>query len=136
MRTTLLFLLLLPATFSVSFSYGEIASLALDYIPIVGNLKSIKEAYDGKDMITQKKLSTFGRALSLLGAIPGVNYFKNSKHLKNAQKFWKASKRAEKVGKLKNAEKFLKASKRAFAKAKNIPKIAKNTFKVVVGFFY
>ena len=86
-----------------------IASSALDFAPVVGNLKNIGEAVTGEDLITGQKLSTTERALSLLGAIPGFNLFKNSKHLKNGQKFIKAAKRALKAGKIKNAVKFVKS---------------------------
>ena len=47
--------------------------------------------------------------LSLLGAIPGGNLLKNSKHLKNGHKFIKAAQRAQKVGKMKKI--FLKQLK-------------------------
>ena len=129
----LTFLLLLPITFS--FSFKGIVSTVLDFLPIVGNIKSVKEAYDGKDSITGEELSIFERTLSILGAIPGVNYLKNTKHLKNGQKFLKAAQRAQKAGKMKNAVSFAKASARAMAKAEKTQKTIKNIFKAIIGFF-
>ena len=107
MRVALLFLFCMPYIFS--FSIGGIASSALDFVPVVGNVKSLGELFIGKDLITGEELSYFERGMSLLGVIPGGNYLKNSKHLKNGQKFLKAAKRAQKVGKVKNALKFSKA---------------------------
>ena len=129
----LIFLLYLPSAFS--FSLGNIVSSALDFVPIVGNFKSLSEAITGKDMITGEDLSEAERALSLFGAIPGGNYLKNAKHLKNGQKFLKAAQRAQKVGKVKNALKFSKASARAMAKANKVQKIVSNSLKAVKAYF-
>ena len=65
----LIFLLYLPSAFS--FSLGSLVSSALDFVPIVGNFKSLSEAITGKDMLTGEDLSEAERALSLFGAIPG-----------------------------------------------------------------
>ena len=70
-----------------SFSIGGLISSAIDFIPGVGNVKSDVEAFSGKDLITGEELSATERAFSILGAIPGVNYLKNGKNLKNGQKF-------------------------------------------------
>ena len=78
----LVFLLYLPLVFS--FSLGSLASSALDFIPVVGNLKSLSEALTGKDIITEE-LSETERALSFFGVLPGGNYLKNAKRLKNRQ---------------------------------------------------
>ena len=118
-----------------SFSIGGIASSALDFVPVVGNVKSLGELFIGKDLITGEELSYFERGMSLLGVIPGGNYLKNSKHLKNGQKFLKAAKRAQKVGKVKNALKFSKASARAMAKANKVQKIVSNSFKAAKAYF-
>ena len=123
----LIFLLYLPSAFS--FSIGSLVSSALDFVPIVGNFKSIIEAITGKDMITGVDLSEAERALSLFGAIPGGNYLKNAKHLKNGQKFLKAAQRAQKVGKMKNAINFAKAGARAMTKANKVSNTVKNVFK-------
>ena len=136
MRTTLLILLLLPITFSFSFSFKEITSFGLDHIPFVGYFKRTKEAYDRKNLIKTKISSIFKGGLSLLGEIPGINYFTNSKDLKNGKKFSKAAQRAEKAGKKKNADSFRKASARAMAKAEKNPRIVQSIFKVVSGFFF
>ena len=82
-------------------SAKDFASAALDCVPVVGNIKGLGEAITGKDIITGEKLSKTERVISLLGAIPGGNYLKNSKHLKNGKKFIKASQRAIKAGKKK-----------------------------------
>ena len=133
MRVALLFLFCIPYIFS--FSIGGIASSALDFVPVVGNVKSLGELFIGKDLITGEELSYFERGMSLLGVIPGGNYLKNSKHLKNGQKFLKAAKRAQKVGKVKNALKFSKASARAMAKRNKVQKIVSNSFKAAKAYF-
>ena len=133
MRVALLFLFCMPYIFS--FSIGGIASSALDFVPVVGNVKSLGELFIGKDLITGEELSYFERGMSLLGVIPGGNYLKNAKHLKNGQKFLKAAKRAQKVGKVKNALKFSKASARAMAKANKVQKIVSNSFKAAKAYF-
>ena len=133
MRVALLFLFCMPYIFS--FSIGGIASSALDFVPVVGNVKSLGELFIGKDLITGEELSYFERGMSLLGVIPGGNYLKNQKHLKNGQKFLKAAKRAQKVGKVKNALKFSKASARAMAKANKVQKIVSNSFKAAKAYF-
>ena len=123
----LIFLLYLPSAFS--FSLGNIVSSALDFVPIVENFKSLSEAITGKDMITGEDLSEAERALSLFGAIPGGNYLKNAKHLKNGQKFLKAAQRAQKVGKMKNAINFAKAGARAMTKENKVSNTVKNVLK-------
>ena len=60
---------------------------------------------------------------------------KNSKHLKNGQKFFKAAQRAQKAGKMKNAVNFAKAGARAMAKAEKVPKIVSNVLKGAKAFF-
>ena len=114
---------------------GNLVSSALDFSPGVGNVKSLGEAITGKDMITGEELSETERTLSLLGAIPGGNWLKNGKHLKNGQKFLKAAQRAAKAGKLKNAAKFAKASARAMAKANKVQNTFRNLFKAGKAFF-
>ena len=116
----LMFLFYLPSAFS--FSLGSLVSSVLDFVPVVGSFKSLIEAITGKDMIT-------GEDLSLFGAIPGGNYLKNEKHLKNGQKFLKVAQRAQKVGKMKNAINFAKAGARAMTKANKVSNIVKNVFK-------
>ena len=108
----------------------EIVSVALDFIPIVGNVKGLQEAITGKDMITGKNLTTNERILALFSAIPTGDYMKNGKHLKNGQKFLKAAERAKKAGKLKNFISFSKAASRAMKKAKALEKVVKNGIKV------
>ena len=123
----LMFLFYLPSAFS--FSLGSLVSSVLDFVPVVGNFKSLIEAITGKDMITGEDLSEAERALSLFGWIPGGNYLKNAKHLKNGQKFVKAAQRAQKVGKMKNAINFAKAGARAMTKANKVSNTVKNVFK-------
>ena len=130
MKMNLFFVLLffLPIIFSLSLK--DIASSVLDFVPGVGNVKSLEEAITGKNAITGEKLSIAERGLSLLGALPGGNFLKNGKHLKNAKKFFKAAQRAKKAGKIKNAAKFAKAGARAMAKASKLQNIVKKVFKV------
>ena len=111
-------------------SLKNIASIALDFVPLVNNIKGGYEAVKGKDPVTGENLTTTERALSFLGAIPFLNFLKGGKHIKNAQKFGKAAERAAKLGKIKNAAKFAKASKRAM---KNAGKI-QNTIKTGIQF--
>ena len=129
----LIFLFYLPLIFS--FEMRNLVSSALDFIPGVGNAKSLGEAITGKDMLTGEKLSKTERALSFLGAIPGGNWLKKGKHLKNGQKFLKAAYRAKKVGKVKNAVKFAKAGVRAMAKAKKVQNTVSNLFKATKAIF-
>ena len=128
MNLVFIFLFYLPVIFSLNFE-GLVSSV-LDFVPGVGNVKSLAEAVTGKDIITGEELSRTERALSLLGAIPGGNFLKNGKHLKNGQKFLKAAQRAQKVGKIKNAINFGKASVRAMTKANKVQNTVKNFFKV------
>ena len=127
MNTFMIFILILNSALSISIK--ELTSTTLDFIPIIGNLKSVTEAYSGEDLITGEKLSVIERTLSLLGGIPGVNYFKSGKHLKNGKKFLKAAQRAQKLGKMKNFKNFSKASARAFSKVNKIQNFIKNTVK-------
>lgn len=49
-------------------------SIALDFVPVVGDVKGIIEAVRGKDVLTNEELSTLERLLSLiaLGEIKGI----------------------------------------------------------------
>ena len=133
MNIVLVFLLYIPSVFS--FSLGSLASSALDFVPVVGNLKSLSEAIIGKDIITGEELSETERALSFFGAIPGGNYLKNAKHLKNGQNFVNGPKIAQKVGKMKNAINYAKAGARAMAKGNKVSNTVKNLFKAAKTFF-
>ena len=89
----LFFMLYLPLI--ISLQTGNLISSALDFIPGVGNVKSLGEAITGKDMVTGEELSKAERTLSFLGAIPGGNWLKNGKHLKKSQKFLKAAQKGK-----------------------------------------
>ena len=104
---------------------GDAASIALDFVPYIGNVKNLGEAIFGKDLVTGKELTNSERILSLFGAIPFANYLKGGKHFKNGQKFLKASQRAFKGGKMINGIKFAKAGARALAKPNVLQKISK-----------
>ena len=127
MRTAILlmFLFLLSPAFAF---LGNIVSFGLDNVPIIGNIKNLVEAISGRDMVTDNELSTGSRIFSLFCAIPGVNYLKNAKHLKNGQKFFKASKRAKEANKWKNFFKFNKAGERAMKKANQFFDVSKKIF--------
>ena len=129
MKTSLFLLVLFYIPSILSFSLGNAVSSVLDFVPGVGNVKSAAEVFTGKDMVTGEDLSLTERTLSLLGVIPGGNWLKNGKHLKNGQKFLKAAQRAQKVGKMKNAVNFAKAGARAMTKANKVQNIVKNVFK-------
>ena len=111
----ILFFVFIPLV--LSFSYKNITSFVLDFVPGVSTVKGLYEAYSGEDKITGENLTLVDRTLSFIGAIPFGSFFKNAKHLKNAGKFTKAAKRAKDAGKLKNAAKFAKAGARAMKKA-------------------
>ena len=128
----ILFTFVFPSFYSLSL--GGLISSAIDFVPVVGNVKSAYEAMTGKDMFTGEELSDVERSLSLLGAIPGGNYLKNGKHLKNGQKFLKAAQRAQKIGKVKNAINFAKASGRAMNKAYKAQNYIRNSIKVANAF--
>ena len=130
MKMNLFFVLLffLPIIFSLSLK--DIASSVLDFVPGVGNVKSLEEAITGKNAITGEKLSIAERGLSLLGALPGGNFLKNGKHLKNGQKFLKAAQRAQNAGKIKNAVNFAKAGARAMKKANWVQNLLRTGAKV------
>ena len=129
MRTLIVILFTFVFSSYYSLSLGSLASSAIDFVPVVGNLKSVYESISGKDMITGEELSNIERSLSLLGAIPGGNYLKNGKHFKNGQKFLKAAQRAQKVGKVKNAINFAKAGGRAMKKAYKVQYYIRNAIK-------
>ena len=86
MKINLLFLFFLYLPSIISLQAGDLVSSALDFIPGIGNVKSLGEAITGKDIVTGEELSKVERTLSLLGAIPGGNFLKNGKHLKNVPK--------------------------------------------------
>ena len=132
MKYLIFFLFCMSLNFS--FPLKNLTSSVLDFVPGIGNIKSVGEAIIGNDIITGEELSVTQRALSLLGGIPGVNYFKNAKYVKNAEKFFKASKRAQKAGKIKNFINFLKAGIRSMNKANKVQNSVKNIFKAAKSF--
>ena len=114
----LILVVLFPLIFS--FSLENIVSTTLDFVPGVNKIKNLYESVSGKDMVTGEDLSNSERFMSFLSIVPFVGpFFKNSKYLKNAEKFKKAAERAKKAGKMKNAKSFAKAAERAFKKAVN-----------------
>ena len=104
---------------------GDAASIVLDFIPYIGNVKGLVEAVSGMDLIMGKNLTDVERMLSLIAAIPFANFLKGGKNYKVGHSFLKASERAFSGGKMKNYIKFGKASARAFAKPNVMQKIAK-----------
>ena len=113
----------------------NILSSALDLIPILGNFKCLGETLTGRDLITKEYLSAGERTLSLIGIIPFGNFLKIKKHFKNGQKFFKASQRARKAGKIKNAINFSKAYFRAMKKSNFYQKIFKGVFNFIKSLF-
>ena len=126
MRTTFLFILLLSPIFA--FSVEDIVSISLDNVPYVSNFKNLIEFISGKDIVTDEELSTGNRIFSFFGIFPWLNYFKNSKLLKNAKKFEKAAERAKKANKMKNFLNFKKAGERTMKKANYFKNIANTIF--------
>ena len=57
-------------------------SMALDFVPVVGNVKGVIEAVTGRDLITGEKLAWWERGLGLLGPLgKGVNGAANVLHV-------------------------------------------------------
>lgn len=76
-------------------------SLTLDFLPVVGELKSFYEFKTGKDLITGEKLPWWARLLALLGAIPIIGrLFKLGKFAKSADKLGDIARALEKTGDL------------------------------------
>lgn len=48
---------------------GTFISIALDFVPIVGNVKGVIEAITGRDLITGQELEPWERALGILGPL-------------------------------------------------------------------
>ena len=135
MRTFIFILFTFAFSSYYSLSLGGLVSSVLDFAPGVSSVKGAYEVYTGEDPITGEKLSYTQRALSLVGIIPFGNFLKSGKNLKNGQKFFKAARRAQKVGKVKNAINFAKAGGRAMTKANKVQNIFKNVIKGINGFF-
>lgn len=55
--------------------FDQITSLILDFCPLVGTYKGIKEAITGVEMITREPLNPFERVMSAVGAIPFAGAF-------------------------------------------------------------
>ena len=51
-------------------SAGDFFSLALDNIPIIGNVKSGIELFTGKDLVTQEELNEIDKTFCALDLIP------------------------------------------------------------------
>ncbi|MFF2889045.1 polymorphic toxin-type HINT domain-containing protein [Paenibacillus sp. NPDC057967] len=52
-------------------SWVDAGDCVVDFIPVVGGVKSVQEAVTGKNVVTGEKLSATDRALGLIGIIPG-----------------------------------------------------------------
>ena len=126
MRTFIIILFIFAFSSYYSISIGGLFSTALDFIPIVSNVKGFIEACSGEDTITKEKLSGVDRSLSFVGAIPFGSFLKIGSHLKKGQKMIKVAEKVKKTGKIKNA---LKASGKALIKANNAQNIVRNTYK-------
>ena len=95
MRMVFVLMFLLYSS-AFSLSLGSLVSSALDFVPVVGNLKSLREALTGKDIITGEDLSEAERALSFVGVIPGGNYLKKCKAFEKWTKVCKSSSKSKK----------------------------------------
>ncbi|MGG0825256.1 pre-toxin TG domain-containing protein, partial [Paenibacillus turicensis] len=49
--------------------FKVVASIVLDFVPVVGNIKGVIEAITGRDLITGAELTWYERALSLIGPL-------------------------------------------------------------------
>ena len=61
MNTYIFILLAFSFSSYYSFSVGDLGSLGLDLVPIIGNIKSAYELYTGEDLITGEKLTSIER---------------------------------------------------------------------------
>ncbi|HEV7305586.1 pre-toxin TG domain-containing protein [Ensifer sp.] len=53
--------------------FGTALSLALDFMPVIGNIKGLIEAYTGRDLITGDKIPDWARCLNVaLAVLPGA----------------------------------------------------------------
>lgn len=59
----------------ILYLFDQITSLILDFCPLVGTYKGIKEAITGVEMITIEPLNHFERVISAVGAIPFTEAF-------------------------------------------------------------
>ena len=64
----------------IIFHPRESADIALDNIPVVGNIKGGIEAATGENYVTDEKVSNVGRSISAVGIL--IPWAKNAKHLK------------------------------------------------------
>lgn len=55
--------------------FDQITSLILDFCPLVGTYKGLREAITGVEMITRDPLNPFERVMSAVGAIPLTGAF-------------------------------------------------------------
>ena len=134
MKTFLLLFLTMFSTIKSDLA-GNVGSVTLDFIPVIGNVKAVLEAASGTDIVTGEELTTGERILALAGVLPFGYLIKGGKHMKNGVKFVKASERAAKLGKMKNAVNFMKAGTRAMNKANKIPKMLSNGIKGISALF-
>ncbi|MGN7457400.1 polymorphic toxin-type HINT domain-containing protein [Paenibacillus pasadenensis] len=52
-------------------SWGDVGDCALDFIPVVGGVKSVQEALTGTNLVTGENLSVADRVIGLAGIVPG-----------------------------------------------------------------
>jgi hypothetical protein len=53
--------------------FGQVLSLALDFVPVIGNIKGLIEAYTGRDLITGDEIPDWARYLNVaLAVLPGA----------------------------------------------------------------
>ena len=118
---------------SLSNYTGDVASIALDFVPVIGNFKNLGESILGVDLVTGKNLTNAERILSFICAIPFTSLLKGGKSYKIGHKFLKASERALAGGKMKIFIKFSKAGFRALSKPNVMQKVAKSGILVAKG---
>ena len=115
--TLLLFLLCSINSFTFK-DFRHRASFAIDFIPIIGNIKSAVELISDEDFIGGDKLSSAESGFSGLVVLPGGRYLKARKNIKKGAKAMKIIK------------KVAKAASRAIIKVNSIQNIAKTTLKI------
>ena len=63
-------------------SFGDLLSLGLDLIPIVGNVKSGYELLTGKDAVTGEELNEIDKGLCALDLVPFGKFGKVGKRIR------------------------------------------------------
>ena len=84
---------------------GEVVSAGLNFVPIVGEAKSLTELATGKDFVTGQELSAFDRSVCAVGCIPVVGKLARVRTVSSLGKLTREGRiisKCEKVGEISN----------------------------------